>query len=221
MSIITLNWETLVIIVASLFALGGFLRGWWREGITTIFLILLTIFLTSPELAGSIIDFINGVIEAAWNIFRNLFEALGLAQPAVGTAATPPVIIDPSDRTVFIIILIVMVIVSYFTSKITLGGRTATLAGRIFGGILGAINGFLVVNLVKEYIVGRFIPETGLSAQTASPDQLSIAVTDVPPESVFSDTAQLLVLGLGVIVLALILANRVSRKGARNPWGYK
>jgi hypothetical protein len=221
MSLITLNWETLVIIVASLFALGGFLRGWWREGVTTIFLILLTIFLTSPELAGNIIDFINGVIEAAWSIFRNLFEALGLAQPTVGTAATSPIVIDPSDRTVFIIILIIMVVLSYFTSKITLGGRTATLAGRIFGGILGAINGFLVVNLVKEYIVGRFFPETGLTAQTAAPDQLSISVTDVPPESVFSDTAQLLVIGLGIVILALILANRVSRTGTRNPWGYK
>jgi hypothetical protein len=221
MSIITLNWETLVIIVASLFALGGFLRGWWREGVTTIFLILLTIFLTSPELAGNIIDFINGVIEAAWSIFRNLFEALGLAQPTVGAAATPPVVIDPNDRTVFIIILIIIVVLSYFTSKITLGGRTATLAGRIFGGILGAINGFLVVNLVKEYIVGRFFPDTGLTAQTAAPDQLSIALTDVPPESVFSDTAQLLVIGLGIVILALILANRVSRTGTRNPWGYK
>ena len=222
MSLLTLDWDTLVIIVAALFALGGFLRGWWREGVTTIFLILLTIFLTSPELAGNIVDFINGVIEAAWNIFRNLFEALGLAQPTVGTAATtPPIVIDPNDRTVFIIILIVMVVLSYFTSKITLGGRTATLAGRIFGGILGAINGFLVVNLVKEYIVGRFFPETGLTAQTAAPDQLSIAVTGVPPESVFSDTAQLLVIGLGVVILALILANRVSRKGTRNPWGYK
>jgi hypothetical protein len=217
MSLITLNWETLVIIVASLFALGGFLRGWWREGVTTIFLILLTIFLTSPELAGNIIDFINGVIEAAWSIFRNLFEALGLAQPTVGTAATSPIVIDPSDRTVFIIILIIMVVLSYFTSKITLGGRTATLAGRI----LGAINGFLAVNLVKEYIVGRFFPETGLTAQTAAPDQLSISVTDVPPESVFSDTAQLLVIGLGIVILALILANRVSRTGTRNPWGYK
>jgi hypothetical protein len=212
----------LMIIVVALFALSGFLRGWWREGITTIFLILLTIFLTSPELAGSIIDFINGVIEAAWSIFRNLFEALGLIEPTVGTAATtPPIVLDPNDRTVFIIILIVMVVLSYFTSKITLGGKSITVGGRIFGGIVGAINGFLAVNLVKEYIVGRFFPETGLSAQTAAPSELSVAITNVPPESVFTDTSQLLVIGLGVVILALILANRLSRKGRRDPWGYK
>jgi hypothetical protein len=221
MSILTLDWETLTIIVVALFALSGFLRGWWREGITTIFLILLTIFLTSPELAGSIIEFINGIIETAWGILVGLFEALGIVEPTVAATSTPPILINPDDRTVFVIILIIMVLLSYFTSKITLGGRTATVGGRIFGGILGAINGFLAVNLVKEYIVGRFFPETGLTAQTAAPDQLSIAVTGVPPESVFTDTSQLLVIGLGVVILALILANRVSRKGRREPWGYK
>ena len=221
MSILTLDWETLTIIVVALFALSGFLRGWWREGVTTIFLILLTIFLTSPELAGSIIEFINGIIETAWGILVGLFEALGIVEPTVAATSTPPILINPDDRTVFVIILIIMVLLSYFTSKITLGGRTATVGGRIFGGILGAINGFLAVNLVKEYIVGRFFPETGLTAQTAAPDQLSIAVTGVPPESVFTDTSQLLVIGLGVVILALILANRVSRKGRREPWGYK
>jgi hypothetical protein len=221
MSIITLDWETLVIIVAGLFALAGFLRGWWREGITTIFLVLLTVFLTSPELAGNIIDFVNGIIQAVWNILVGLLEALGITQPTATATATPPFVIDPNDRTVFIIILIVLVVLSYFTSKITLGGKTITVGARILGGILGAINGFLAVNLIKEYIVGRFFPETGLTAQTAAPDQLSVAVTGVPPESLFANTSLLLIIFFGVIILLLILGSRVTRKGARVPWGYK
>jgi hypothetical protein len=222
MNILDIPYETLMIIVVALFALSGFLRGWWREGITTIFLILLTIFLTSPDLAGTIIEFVNGVIQAAWNILSGLLEALGIAEPTVGAASTPPIVINPDDRTTFIIILIVMVLLSYFTSKITLGGRTVTVGGRIFGGILGAINGFLAFNLVKEYIIGRFFPSTGLSAQSAAPSQLSIAVTDVPPESVFTDTSQLLVIGIGVVILALLLANRLTSRGKRRePWGYK
>jgi hypothetical protein len=150
---------------------------------------------------------------------------LGIVEPTVAATSTPPIVINPDDRTVFVIILIIMVLLSYFTSKITLGGRTITIGGRIFGGILGAINGFLainLVNLVKEYIVGRFFPETGLSAQTAAPDELSIAITNVPPESVFTDTSQLLVIGLGVVILMLLLANRLTRTGKRrDPWGYK
>jgi hypothetical protein len=222
MSIIDIPYETLMIIIVALFALSGFLRGWWREGITTIFLILLTIFLTSPDLAEGIITFVNGVIQAGWNIIVGLLETLGIVEPTVAATSTPPIVINPSDRTTFIIILIVMVLLSYFTSKITLGGRTVTVGGRIFGGILGAINGFLAFNLVKEYIVGRFFPSTGLSAQSAAPSQLSIAITDVPPESVFTDTSQLLVIGIGLVILALLLANRLTSKGKRRePWGYK
>jgi hypothetical protein len=223
MDLINIPYETLTIIIVALFALSGFLRGWWREGITSIFLILLTVFLTQPELAGSIIEFLNGVINTAWNFLRGLLETLGLVEPAVGAAAvTPPIVLDPNDRTLFIIILIVMIVLSYFTSKITLGGRTITIGGRIFGGILGAINGFLALNLVKEYIVGRFFPTTGLSAQSAAPSTLSVAITDVPPESVFTDTSQLLVIAIGVVILALLLANRLTPKGSRrDPWGYK
>ena len=223
MDLIDIPYETLMIIIVALFALSGFLRGWWREGITSIFLILLTVFLTEPELASSIIEFLNGVISTAWNLLRGLLETLGLVEPAVGAAAvTPPIVLDPDDRTLFIIILIVMIVLSYFTSKITLGGRTITLGGRIFGGILGAINGFLAVNLVKEYIVGRFFPATGLSAQSAAPSTLSVAITDVPPESVFTNTSQLLVIAIGVVILALLLANRLTSKGSpRDPWGYK
>ena len=114
-----------------------------------------------------------------------------------------------------------MVVLSYFTSRITLGGRTITLGGRILGGIIGAVNGFLVVNLVKEYIIGRFFPDTGLSATSAAPDQLSIAITGVPPESLFTATPQLLVILFGVIILGIILGSRITRKGKRDPWGYK
>jgi hypothetical protein len=220
MSIITINYETLTIIVVVLFALAGFLRGWWREGITTIFLVLLTVFLTQPEVAEAIINFINEIIAAVWNIIVGLLETLGIAQPTATAAATPPVI-DPGDRTIFIVILIVMVVLSYFTSKITLGGRTISFGARILGGIMGAINGFLSVNLVKEFIIGRFFPETGVSAQSAAPDQLSIAVTGVPPESLFTATPQLLIILFGVILLIIILGSRLTRKGARVPWGYK
>jgi hypothetical protein len=222
MDIISIDFELLMIIVIALFALSGFLRGWWREGITTIFLVLLVIFLTQPELAGSIIEFINGLIETVSDLMGRILEPFR-SETAVAAAAEaePPIVLDPNDRTMFIIILVIMVLLSYFTSKITLGGRTVSFGGRIFGGILGAINGFLAVNLVKEFIVGRFFPETGVSAQAAAPDTLSISVSNVPPESVFTNTPLLLVVGLGVVVLALLLANRLSTKGRRVPWGYK
>jgi len=224
MSIINLDYQTLLIIAVALFALGGFLRGWWREGITTAFLVLLTVFLTRPELADTIIAFINTGIETVWNLVSGILGGLvpaGQAATAAAAEPTPPIVLDPNDRTTYILILIAIVVVSYFTSKITLGGRTITVGGRIFGGILGAINGYLALNLIMEFIVGRFFPETGLTAQSAAPNTVSIAVNNVPPESIFANTPLLLVIGFGVVILALVLANRLSRTGTRTPWGYK
>ena len=222
MSIITLNFETLALIVVALFALGGFLRGWWREAITTVALVLLTIFLTQPELADKIIQFINNIIEIIWNLVSGVFGAIfGGAEATAAAETTPPIVLDPSDRSMYVIILIIVILISYFLSKVTLGGRTMSVDSRIFGGILGAINGYLAVNLFIEFIVGRFFPDTGLTAQSAAPESLTIAVTGVPSESAFADSPYVLILGLGVIVLALVLANRVSRKGKREPWGYQ
>ena len=221
MDIITIDYNMLLIIAVALFALSGFLRGWWREGITTIFLVLLTIFLTRPELANTIIEFVNTLLGTIWDLIGGLVVALPGAAAAGVSETTPPIVLDPNNRSLYIVILIIMIVVSYFTSKITLGGQTISVGGRVFGGILGAINGFFAVNLFKEFIVGRFFPETGLTAQTAAPETLSISFTEVPPESVFTDTSLLLVIGLGVIVVALILANRLTRKGTRMPWGYK
>lgn len=220
MNIIDIDFNTLMIVIIALFALSGYLRGWWREGITTIFLILLVIFLTQPDLARRIIEFINSLLGMLSLIVetRGSFEAQAVSAAA---ETPPPIVLDPNDRSLYVIILVVIVLLAYFTSRITLGNRTISFGARIFGGILGAINGFIAVNLVKEFIVGRFFPGTGLTAQAAAPSTLSVSVSDVPPENVFTNAPLLLVLGLGLVVLALILANRFTRTGRRVPWGYE
>jgi hypothetical protein len=216
MDAITIDWSTLSIIVVALFAISGYLRGWWREAITTIFVVALAIFLTQPELARSIIDAINNFITLVWN-------ALSGALPGtVSTAAAtePPVVLNPENQSLYIIILIVIVLLSYFTSRITLGGRTISFGGRIFGGILGAVNGFIIVNLLKEFVVGGLVPGTGVSVQSAAPSTISVSVADVPPESVFTGIPLLLVVLFGLFAFGLVVANRLTRKGRRVPWGY-
>jgi hypothetical protein len=220
MTIIDIDWDLLMIIMIGLFALSGFLRGWWREGITTIFLVLLVIFLTQPELAEDIIGFINNLIE----MLSLVVETGGsFESQAVSAAAEtpPPIVLDPTDRSLYVVILVVIILVSYFTGRITLGGKTLSFAARILGGVIGAINGFLVVNLVKEFIVGRFFPETGIAATAAAPSQVSIAISDVPPENLFSGAPLLLIIAVGLVVLVLVLINRVSRAGLQTPFGYR
>jgi hypothetical protein len=135
----------------------------------------------------------------------------------------PPVALDPRDRSLYVIILVILVGLSYFTGGFALGQRQITAGGRIAGGALGAFNGFVVVNLVKEYIVGRFLPGAQLSAQSATriPSMLSVSVANVPPDTTMAGTPQLLVFGIGVMVVVLMVATLVGRQGGDGPWGYR
>lgn len=218
MNLIDIDYDTLVIIAIALFALGGFFRGWWREGVSTIFLVLLVVFLTQPELAGTIIEAINKLLETIGIIIeaRGSLDVQRLS--AAASTATPPIELDPSNRSLYILILIVFAVLSYFTGRYTLSDRMMTTGTRIIGGLLGAFNGFIVVNLVKEYIIGRFFPETGLTAQSAAPSTLSVTVSDVPPENTFTGAPLLLIIGIGLIVLMLVLTQRFKKD--RNPWGH-
>ena len=122
----TLNIDYTVVfyMVVGLFGLAGFLRGWWKEAITTGLLSLLLIMLEKPELAQQIIDSINKLIDT----FRNssAFSAAGNLAPGSEISA--------SQRETYIIVLIVLIIVSYFIGNMTLNNNL-TAGGRIFGAI--------------------------------------------------------------------------------------
>jgi hypothetical protein len=219
MTIVDIDFTVLMYVIIGLFALSGFLRGWWREGLTTVVLVFLVIFLTQPDLANQIIEFINSIL----TLISVTLQTGGSLDPVElsAAAAEPPLLeIDPTDRSVYIIILVFMVLLSYFVGKITLGGLEISFGARILGGILGAINGFIIANLFKEFVVGRFFPETGLTAQSVAPDQVSIAVSNVPPENLFTGAPLLLIIGVGLVMLVLLLTNRVSRTGLQTPFGY-
>lgn len=220
MNIIDIDYNTLMIIVIALFALSGFFRGWWREGVSSIFLILLVVFLTQPELAQRIIDAINTLLKTIGIILEagGSFDAQVLGTAAA--TAIPPIILDPTDRSIYIIALVIFALLSYFTGKYGLSDRLISPGARIIGGVLGAFNGFIAINLVKEYIVGRFFPETGISIQSAAPSTLSIAISDVPAGNIFADAPMFLVIGIGIVVVILVLTQRLTSKGRKIPWGY-
>jgi len=228
MNLLTVDFGILMSVVIGAFALGGFIRGWWREGLTTILLLLLVLFLTQPGIVTNIIDYVNNLLE----VFGLVVETggdLSLERiQAASVTAEPPTIVDPSSRNFYIILLVVLILISYFGSRLTLPGSTVggyqpSNGARIIGAIVGAFNGFIVVNLFKEYIIGRQIPGTGVAAQAAAPSTLSIQIAQVPPESVFSGPSLLLIIAAGIIILAFVLSSRVvagPHIGTRDPVGY-
>ncbi len=66
----------------------------------------------------------------------------------------------------------------------------------------------------------RRFEDAPAAATAIAPDTVSVTVNEVPTENLLT-AAPLLIVGLGIIVLALVVANRLSRKGRRMPWGYK
>ena len=61
-----IDWTVLTYAVIGLFALTGFFRGWWKEAVTTIFLVILLFFLQQPAIAESFVAVINNTTNCPW-----------------------------------------------------------------------------------------------------------------------------------------------------------
>jgi hypothetical protein len=221
--IVTIDFQTFILMVVGIFGLVGFLRGWWKEALTTGLLVLLLWLLTKPTLAASIIDFINQIIRLIVTFFT-----AGSLQPteiasAAGTVEAPT--INPSQFQPYIIILIILIIFSYFTGNVALGDVALTPIARIFGGILGLVNGFIIVSLIREYMLGRFLPESGVSAAAAVPASLSVTVSNVPQTSIMDGITPWFFILAGAFILLLALGTRYKytsgRLSRQPPLGYR
>jgi len=217
MSELKLDYSTFALIVVGLFALSGFFRGWWREGISTVFLVSLAFMLTQPQQAQNLISALNNALSSALSVIRGV-TGVPLAGGTVSAASTNG-LLNPQQRDVYILILIGAVVLSYFTGRVTLGDREITAGGRILGGVLGAVNGYLIINLFKEYVLGRFLPGGAgmVSAQAVTaPATLAVSVANVPPDTPFTASTQLLVFGFGGLMFILLLSTRLRK----SLWGY-
>jgi uncharacterized membrane protein required for colicin V production len=230
-----IDWRVITVIVIGYFAINGFLRGWWKEAVTTIFLTLLLILLLVPDLAALIIDTINNLITTIINLLP-VTVSVGNFQ------------IDPTSPGTWIVILILFLGLSALIARSTLpggfGGGQFYAAGpmaRLLGLIIGAINGFLVLSLVREYLDGRSLPGN----QPATSPQLTLATSgtfgppatavtaqasDLPNFTILDSFIPWLIIGLGLLLFIAAIRNRViiasHPDGGRkidfpSPYGYR
>jgi hypothetical protein len=240
-----INWTMLTYAVIALFALSGFYKGWWKEAITAAFLALLMLLLKSPELAQSFVDGINWFVEVVWRIVPDSIKPTLEQVFDVGPGAVP--IIDASDPTTWLIILVFLMLVSIIVSRSSLPnfgpgrGYEVRPMGSVLGGLLGGLNGFIVMGLIRAYLNGSNLPGNGTGAPpteivTAAGGTIGVATTDVvitatdvPAFTLLDSYLPWVLMVLGGMVFIMALTNRVgmsTKDGYRKfspkkPYGYR
>lgn len=221
--VLSIDFNVVLYMVVGLFGLAGFLRGWWKEAITTGLLAFLLVMLENPELAQQIIDAINNLLNSVRGI------------STIAAAGVAPGTIVASQQQVYVVVLVLLVVMSYFVGNASLN-NSLTTGGRIFGGVLGFTNGFIVLSLFKEYVLGRFLPgglatELGTinaaSAATAAsvPQNLTVSIANVPQTSITDGFSIWIFIIGGAMLFLFALTSRVGiqngKLSAKPPVGYK
>jgi len=204
---IQIDYAVLAYIVIGLFALVGFTRGWLREAFTTILLMVLVFMLAQPKLAAAIIEALGKIIIAFLSALTRRAPQAGAINSIIEKIRG---IFNIENPYGFLILLAAfLVFISYTVGKRALDeGRLSPLS-RILGGTMGAINGFIIVSLLREYIIsalGLTIPAGDIRASDAmrpleTSKQVTVSVQNMPTGGITSGYTMWLLLALGLVVL--------------------
>jgi uncharacterized membrane protein required for colicin V production len=214
MRTITVDYAVLMWMIIILFGMVGYFRGWWKEGLTTGFLTLLIVLLKFPGLAEMIVNFLNKLIKLVYIAIKaHSLDIERLAEVAKEITDIP-IKIDPTDFRVYIFGLIGTLVVSYIIGKMSVNNKVIgpTFLGSVLGAIFGLLNGFTVISLVREYVLGRYLPgvTAQAAAQAATITSISLAVEDLPTPTVVEGWVPWLIVAIGALLLFAVLATRWS-----------
>jgi hypothetical protein len=213
MGIVTIDYDTLLLVSIIVFAGVGFFRGWLREGITTVTLLVFVGLLMNPDLAIPVIGIITRVLKLVVAFFReglflNLDGMLELYREM-------PDIFTPEDPYTFLLwATAVAVALSYLGGKLVIGdANILTPLSHLIGGLIGAFNGFIVISLVREYLLKLLDPAPVAAAQVGAlgvgavqANEIAIVVgSQVADMGALQGYALYVAVFLGLIVAALIL----------------
>jgi hypothetical protein len=214
MKTITMDYAVLMWTVIILFGMVGFFRGWWKEGLTTGFLTLLVVFLKFPGLAELVVNTINKMLKLLYIIVvAHSLDIERIAEVAK-TIEDIPIKINPADYRVYIAGLIGVLIASYLVGKIGINKKVLgpNLLGALLGTIFGLLNGFTVITLLREYVLGRYLPGVSVqaAAEAAAITTISMTVEDLPTPGAVEGWVPWLILVIGALLFFAVLATRWS-----------
>jgi hypothetical protein len=219
-----INWTLITCVVVVFFAWSGYARGWWKEAITTAFLTILVLLLQHPDWAQSLINGINRMINTVWGFIPSSIQTLinDVLETFLGVSTGGgPIQASASDPGTWIIILILFMMVSTLLGRVAFSNRPTPLGG-FFGALIGGVNGFLVLNLVREYLDGRALPgqtvppseiiQAGTSAFGPSDPTISIQATNLPDLTILDSVIPYIIVGAGLFLAIAVIKTRVALK---------
>lgn len=217
-----INWSLVTCFAILFFAWAGYSRGWWKEALTTALLALLIFFLRQPDWAEWFIASINTIIETIWGFLPDsfglfisdmLFTIFGIE------TGGGPLLLNASQASTWVIILGLIVAFSIFMGR-GLRDQPEPL-GAMLGVLIGGFNGFLILNIFREYLDGRGLPGGVSSTAQASSitlagssgvgppaSDVTIQASNLPNFTILDDAVPWILIGGGVLLLLATLNAR-------------
>ena len=204
-------YDQIMLLVMALFMFIGAVRGWHREFFTTCVLLVLLVFLINPLLAAPVAEYLAKLVR----LILALVQGRGSLDPdqLLEHYETIEVPFGAGNPYLFLVIFLVgFVLVSYGTRTNT--GNLSALS-RILGGVLGLLNGYLVISLIRDYVLKHFQREAPELAAAGPPSQFSVAVSDLPPSGLLGEGGRQGMLLLLVVVAVLLFGKAADRRATR------
>jgi len=212
-NLVQVDYNVLAYMIVGVFGLVGFFRGWWKEAVTAGLITLLLVMLMVPSLATVIVGALNTVVDTVWNFIQSLRQS----SPAVASVAQagPPPDVNPQRYWVYVFILVVLVLASYFIGRIGLT-EGVSAGSRLLGALVGFYNGFVSVSLIREFVIGRYLPGASAAAAAATPpSSVSVQVMNMPQASATDTPTIYILIAVGFLLFIIALITGFNVQGVK------
>ena len=211
---IQVDYNVLAYMVVGVFGLVGFFRGWWKEAITAGLLTLLLVMLTVPDMATVIVNALNTAVNTVWNFIQSIRNSSPAVASVAQVGGAPPSV-TPQNYWVYVFILVGLVLASYFLGKIGLT-QGLSAGSRLLGGIVGFYNGFVAVSLLREFVLGRYLPGASAAAANATPPSTaSVQIFNLPQASATDHPTVFILIAVGFLLFIIALITGFNVQGVK------
>ncbi len=206
-STLQIDYVVLMYMVTGVFGLVGFFRGWWKEAFTAALLTFLLFLLKRPEKVDNVIGVLNQIVAVVLQLVGAVLMGTGMVE--VQSQAESEPVLNPENYSTYVIVLIIFILLSYFLGKMGLTDRVSA-GGRILGAGLGFYNGYLIISLMREFVLAPFLPGTveqasDIAATSATPGNVQIQLTNLTPNSLLQPPTLYIMFAAGFFLFFIAL----------------